>query len=135
MVNKPKIKGTIGETKVVNYIVAAGIFAERLALKGNNDQGDVRITRGGHPHIHLEVKAGKQTLGYNRSDKADWLNQARIEGINSGTTTFLVIAKHGRNEADFEVWSATGDAFWYLDDFIKMLGGTPRIFKGGKPVG
>lgn len=152
MANKSKAIGTDGETRVVNYLLAAGIAdAERLSLKGNKDQGDVRCTPifsegvPKHHRIILEVKAGKQTCGktngkpdknksYSRGMKEDWLQQAQVESENANLKCYLVICKFNTAMEDFEVWSSDGRMFWYLDDFVRQIGGTPKLFRGGKPV-
>lgn len=121
MANKSKAKGTRAETKVVRYLGSFGIEAQRRALTGSLDTGDVEyITRQGKKI--LEVKAGKMTQSYSRGDKSTWLAQARAEAENSGMECRLVIARHGRSEKDYEVWSADGHSFMYLDEFAKQIG-------------
>lgn len=120
MANKSKAKGTRAETKVVRFCQDAGLEADRLALKGNKDCGDVWVSNGLIMH-HLEVKAGKMTANYSRGDKNTWLEQTRKEGENSGKPAFLVIARHGKSVADYEVWSASGRTFYYLDEYVEAL--------------
>jgi hypothetical protein len=125
MVNKPKAKGTAAETRVVNFLLAAGLDASRAVLKGNHDQGDVHI-RGGHGCISaiLEVKGGKQTSNVNRKLREDWLAQTRTEAFNVGSVRgYLVIAKHGSSVCDYLVWDGWGRLFWYLDEFIDHVKG------------
>ena len=58
MANPSKNKGTAAETAVVRHAWAQGFTdAERIALSGANDQGDVVLMR--EPKIIIEVKAGK----------------------------------------------------------------------------
>ena len=147
MVNKSKAKGTAAETRIVNYLRAAGINADRQPLKGNNDEGDIWFVnkRGSNRKKILEVKAGKQTANYSRGTRADWLRQTYTERHNATRTFgympdgYLVVAKHGANIADYEVWTAldaenTSSIFYYLDDFVRAIGGKPVEFKGGKQV-
>lgn len=124
MVNKPKAKGTRGESKVVKFMQDAGIRARRIALMGGNDGGDVMITDSlGFKHV-LEVKAGKQTQQVSRKVKQEWLRQTRVEAVNSKVSRgFLVIAKHGASTRDYEVWSENGHDFWYLDEFADYMKG------------
>ena len=134
MANKSKQKGTAAETRIVNYLLAAGITADRQPLRGNGDQGDIIVTpppSSEHSHIILEVKAGKQTQNYSRLEKKFWLKQTKVEARNAGLKGYLVIAKYGANIKDYEVWSESGYHFWYLDEFVTSLGGVPQVFKGG----
>lgn len=84
MVNKPKNKGTAGESAVVAYLRTAGFpYAERLALQGGKDRGDIT----GIPGIVIEVKA-VQEYAFN-----GWLSEARVERDNAGADFGLVVAK------------------------------------------
>ncbi len=84
MVNKPKIKGTAGESAVVAYLRTAGFpYAERLALQGGKDRGDIT----GIPGIVIEVKA-VQEYSFN-----GWLREARDERDNAGADFGIVVAK------------------------------------------
>ena len=121
----PKHKGTKAETRVVNFLLAAGLNAHRATLKGNHDQGDIHIL-GGHGCVSavLEVKGGKQTQSVNRKLFYDWLAQAKIEATHVGSIHgFLVIAKHGASVCDYQVWDEAGHRFWYLDQFVDHVKG------------
>lgn len=84
MVNKPKNKGTAGESAVVAYLRTAGFpYAERLALQGGKDRGDIT----GIPGVVIEVKA-VQTYAFNQ-----WLKEAQVERDNAGADFGLVVAK------------------------------------------
>lgn len=84
MVNKPKAKGTAAESAVVAYLRENGFkYAERLALQGGKDRGDIT----GVPGIVFEVKA-VQEYAFNQ-----WLTEARIERDNAGADFGLVVAK------------------------------------------
>lgn len=84
MVNKPKIKGTAGESAVVAYLRTAGFpYVERLALQGGKDRGDIT----GIPGIVIEVKA-VQEYAFN-----GWLNEARVERDNAAADFGIVVAK------------------------------------------
>lgn len=142
MANKSKAKGTAAETRIVNYLRAAGIECDRQPLKGNNDEGDIWFIDA---HLNnckgiIEVKAGKQTAAYSRTTKQTWLAQTETEAQNASSNGdyplkgYLIIAKHGANIADYEVWTEGGCYFQYLDQFVIARGGTPKIFKGGKPI-
>jgi hypothetical protein len=125
MVNKSKAKGTTAETRVVNFLLAAGVLANRVVMKGQHDQGDVHII-GAHGCCSavLEVKGGKQTQQIGRKQREDWLAEARTEADNVGNVrAYLVIAKHGSSVCDYHVWSSDGHRFWYLDQFIDFVKG------------
>ena len=146
MANKSKAKGTAAETRVVKYMRAAGITCDRQPLKGNNDEGDIwflPLNDKDQMKRIIEVKAGKQTVHVSRTVKENWLSQTKTEANNFARTQphfpfvpqgWLIIAKHGANVADYEVWSADGMVFYYLDDFVLNLGGVPQEFKGGKQI-
>jgi hypothetical protein len=56
MVNRSKNKGTAWETEIVRYLIEGGaIHAERRALKGKLDRGDV----AGVPGVVIEAKSLK----------------------------------------------------------------------------
>lgn len=125
MANKNKAKGTAAETRVVKFINSyEGLSAERLALHGAKDEGDIRVITKTNFEIRLEVKSGKQTQNPSRADLTNWLNQTRQEERNSGITCFLVIARYGKSPKDYDVYKYTHNAFdhcrnhYYLDDFI-----------------
>ena len=125
MVNKPKDIGTKAETRVVNFLLAAGVRAGRVVMKGSHDEGDIHIL---HPNgcvwVTLEVKGGKQTTNVNRKLREDWLAETKKEGENAGMVhAFLVIAKHGSSVCDYHVWAVDGHTFWYLDEFVDVMKG------------
>ena len=126
MANAAKAKGTKAETRVVNYLLAAGLEARRLVMKGSADEGDVYFvarSEVGEFGVILEVKCGKQTQNISRKQREDWLAETRTEGENAERDSYLVIAKHGSSVKDYHVWSNKGDRFWYLDDFTERMGG------------
>lgn len=84
MVNKPKRKGTAAESAVVSFLRTQGFpHAERLALQGGKDRGDIT----GIPGIVVEVKAEQQyTL-------SSWLTECRIEVENAKADFGFVAAK------------------------------------------
>lgn len=84
MVNKPKQKGTAAESAVVSFLRTAGFpHAERLALQGGKDRGDIT----GVPGIVFEVKAVQEYAF------SAWLTEARVERDNAGADFGMVIAK------------------------------------------
>jgi Holliday junction resolvase len=133
MVNKPKAKGTAAETRVVNYLLAAGVEARRIVLHGSKDEGDIFVEgwKGEHSSRILEVKAGKQTIKVSRAQLDDWIEEAETEGINAGgLIAYLVLAKHNASVKDYQVykrvvWPARRE-FMYLDEFARFMGGSPE---------
>lgn len=101
MANKNKAKGTRAESRVVKYLESHGIKAKRKALSGSKDEGDIEI-----PELNycLEVKTGKQTANYNRSQLNEWLRQTYDEAKNAFQIGFLVIVRYNRKIEDAEVW-------------------------------
>lgn len=120
MSNPSKKKGTAAETRVVKYLKSFGIEAKRKALSGSKDQGDIEV-----PDFNLviEVKAGEQTKNPTRMQLNDWMNQALAEGANSGCRAVLIVARHGKNPADYDVWRSDGSCqwtHWYLNDWCMI---------------
>lgn len=84
MSNPSKRKGTSAETAVVTYLQKRGWrHAERRALAGNQDRGDIAGIAG----VMLEVK------NCNRHDLAGWTAEAKAEQANAGATVGAVVAK------------------------------------------
>ena len=124
--NKSKAKGTRAETNLVKYLESAGLEAFRQALHGSLDQGDVllRMYDGNicTEEIVFEVKTGKQTASVSRKVKEEWLKQTRTEMHNAKVRkAYLVIAKWQTGINDWEVWSADGHSFWYLNHFVNYI--------------
>ena len=79
-----KAKGTAAETAVVNYLRANGWpYAERRALAGGKDKGDVT----GTPGVVWEVKAGS------RLAIPEWVRETEIEKENAGVGVGLLVVK------------------------------------------
>lgn len=77
-------KGTRAETAVVGYLNASGFpFAERRALHGSTDKGDV----AGIPGVVMEVKNCKVT------DLAGWVDEAKAEAANAEVDVYMVVHK------------------------------------------
>lgn len=87
--NKSKIKGTAFESRVVKYLVERGfIYAERRALQGTNDKGDV----SGIPGVVIECKNQAQiTL-------AAWMDETLTEQANAkAPVAFCVFPRRNRH--------------------------------------
>lgn len=82
--SRSRAKGTAAETAVVRWLREHGFpFAERRALAGNKDRGDIAGVGG----WALEVKSCR------RMELAVWMDEAQVEGANDGTSMYAVIHK------------------------------------------
>ena len=96
MANPSKAKGTAAESAVVSYLKRrAWPFAERRALNGNLDRGDIAGIAG----VVLEVKSCRSI------DLAGWMAEAQVEKTNDGATIGAVVAKK-RGTTDPGEWYA-----------------------------
>jgi Holliday junction resolvase len=95
--SRNKSKGTAFETLIVNYLKQNGFpYAERRALAGVNDMGDIT----GTPGLVWECKNHK-TLAM-----SEWLEEAEIERINANAKYGFVVAKrrgYGKPEQQYVV--------------------------------
>lgn len=97
MTNRPKAIGTWTETAVVRYARAHGFSgadtghapADRPALHGRNDVGDVHLC----PGVILEVKGGKAAEQASDADIAVWVAQAEAERTNAGAHVGILVTK------------------------------------------
>lgn len=94
--SKAKQKGTAAETAVVKWLKSEGWrYAERRALHGNLDKGDINM---GAPVV-IEVKDHKTiTL-------AEWMKELKTEIANADVSVGAVIAKK-RGTLDVGDWYA-----------------------------
>lgn len=97
MTNKSKNIGTAGETAVVRFLAANGFpHAERRALCGNHDFGDVT----GTPGLCWEVKAGHAAERCAGADLRAWQDQTDIETRNSKADIGILVLKRKGVGAD-----------------------------------
>ncbi len=84
VMSKAKQKGTAAETAVVKYMKAQGwVHAERRALHGNLDKGDINL---GSPVV-LEVK------DHAKLSLSEWVKELKTEMDNAEVDAGAVIAK------------------------------------------
>lgn len=101
--SKQRAKGTAAETAVVRYLQDNGfIHAERRALHGINDKGDIT----GIPGVVIEVKNhAKLTL-------AEWVKELQQEMANANADFGFVVAKKK---------GTTNPAEWYAVMPLEIL--------------
>lgn len=103
MANPSKQKGTNAETAVVNYLKPTWKKAERRALNGSQDKGDI----AGVPNVCIEVKNHKSMK------LSEWVRQLEVEIENSKSTTGAVIHKKN-GTTDVGKWYATMPVHIYV---------------------
>lgn len=92
--NPSKQKGTAFETAVVRYLQANGFpQAERRALAGKDDRGDVSLGSGYTDWV-LEAKATKSI------DLAGALNEASREAANAKAPYYAAVIKRRNHMVD-----------------------------------
>jgi hypothetical protein len=94
--------GTSAETAVVKYLRVNGFpQAERRALHGALDQGDVT----GTPGIVWEVKGGDAARYLTEGSIAMWLAQTEAERVNAGAAVgVLVVQRVGYGPLRAGMW-------------------------------
>ena len=102
--SKSKQIGTAAESAVVKVLQAGGFGgAERRALHGNSDLGDVLVC----PGLIFEVKGGKAAEGCTQSLLDGWLAETEAEKKNAGAElAFLVTKRKGYGHARAQHWWA-----------------------------
>jgi hypothetical protein len=86
-----RARGTRAETAFVDYLRRFYPWAERRALNGARDRGDV----AGIPGITIEVKAAK------RMDLGAWLRELDVEVINDRSEVgFLAVKPIGKTRGE-----------------------------------
>lgn len=139
MTNKPKAIGTACETAVARYAQAHGFpHAERIALHGALDEGDVQLC----PGVVVEVKGGKRAETASDALVAAWLAETEVERRNRGAdVAILVLKRKGKGAPNAGSWWAIlpGWAFallvplgypgvaCYADDYAYALAPLPAV--------
>lgn len=91
---RPKAKGTAVETAVARYAQEHGFpWAQRLALRGNQDAGDVSLLPGQAAIIECKAHAvgasGQPAAAHLRT----WLSETETERVNAGADVALLVVK------------------------------------------
>jgi hypothetical protein len=104
MTARPKDIGTAAETAVVRALRQLGFpHAERRALTGSLDQGDIT----GTPGIVWEVKGGNAAKTASDGQVEKWLDETETELDNAGARHgILVLARPGIGAANAHRWWA-----------------------------
>lgn len=105
MANPSKAKGTAAETQVCHYLKSAGWYhAERRALHGNVDKGDVT----GIPGVCIEIKSHKvSSLNFGA-----YVDEAVLEGINSNADVAAAwVKRRGTTDPGKWIVAMTGEQF------------------------
>jgi hypothetical protein len=106
MSNPSKQKGTAFETAVVAFLRDNGFpYAERRALAGNNDRGDV----GGIPGLVLELKAARELR------LSEWMDELQTEKGNAHASDGAVVVKR-RNHG-----VAKSYVVMELEDYVRLI--------------
>lgn len=102
--NKPKKIGTAAETAVARYLRTAGFpYAERRALTGAFDQGDIT----GTPGVCWEIKGGEAAKTASDAQIEAWLTETETERINARANIgVLVLQRRGIGPANAGRWWA-----------------------------
>lgn len=140
MANPSKNKGTAAETAVVKYAWSVGFHeAERIALAGANDQGDVVLMRD--PKIILEIKAGKAAQTASLGQIGKWLDETRAERINaSAKHGLLIVQRQGFGNArvgQWECWTLSDDHHTFIEcrgSFTTVMVSVDQMFAAIKGI-
>lgn len=119
MMSKAKAKGTAYENMVVDYLRDTyWPFAERRALAGRNDMGDIT----GTPNLVWEVKSGS------RLAIPEWLAETEAErALAKAEFGILVVKPKGVGAANVGRWWSLLPLYQQTD-LLRMAGfGGPRV--------
>lgn len=110
-----KKKGTAAEREVVNYLRNWWPAAERRALSGNKDKGDV----AGIPGVVVEVKAAQRPM------LAAWERETLTEQKNAGAELCMLVVK--RPYKPVAQWDAYLPVKQFSDDFFEGMTSWVRV--------
>lgn len=119
--SRSKDKGTFAEAAVAEYLGCSGFpFAERQALHGSGDRGDVKVC----PGVIAEVKNDRSF------DLSGWLQETAKEKANANAEhAFLVVKPDGVGRTRVGMWwSVMYSRDWH--DLIRQAGGLPGLDSG-----
>jgi hypothetical protein len=126
-VTRPKDIGTAGETAVVRYLQGFWPHAERRALRGINDAGDIT----GTPGISWSVKAGQAAANASDLDIDRWLAEAETQRSHANAALAVLVLKR-------RAYSAARSGQWWavitVGTLTDLLNGTTNSGYPGSPV-
>jgi len=106
MSNPSKAKGTKAESALVAYLNELGYTAERRALGGMFDKGDIVVAE--LPHVVFECKAVA------RIELAQYVEELRTEMANAGASVgVLVVKRRGK--------SNPGEWYWFVQSPAELM--------------
>ena len=107
--SKQKAKGTACEVAILKYVRANGFpWAERLALSGAADCGDISLLPGRLIVLEAKAHASAATGQPGATLLAEWMRQTETERDNAGADHGLLVVKR-KGTTDPSKW------FAYLD--------------------
>lgn len=111
--NKPRNIGTSFESAVVKYLRANGFDgAERIALHGTDDEGDITLC----PGVMAECKGGHAAETASDAQIEVWLADTERERIARGAdVAILILKRKGKGEQSAGQWwvAMPGWTFYY----------------------
>ena len=118
MVNRSKARGTAAESAVVRWVRANGFpWAERLALAGAKDCGDISLVPG--RACIIEVKSHKSAATGQPGPRvlAKWLAETETERLNANADVGLLVVKRAGTTNPGQWWT-------YLPtrDLLRLVG-------------
>lgn len=123
--NRSKQIGTRGETAVATYARGNGFpGAERRALSGSSDRGDILLC----PGVILEVKAGAMAQGASDKQVEAWWQETVREIENADAELgMLVMARKGVGVSNVHRWWAVLPLVLVVDRGWPIRGGLVRM--------
>jgi len=111
MSNPSKAKGTFVESAVVKEFLANGIHAQRTALAGSQDVGDIHVRRG---RMVIECKGGEAAHSASWNLLADWWQEAESEAFRVGECDIAVLVVKRKGSGKARDWRA----FVRIDEYL-----------------
>jgi len=106
--SKSKRKGTLAESAVVDYLRRTFSMAERRALQGAKDRGDV----SGIPKVVIEIK------NHASYKLPEWMRETKVEQANDNAEIgILVIKPNGVGVSNVQDWWSVVP----LETMVKLL--------------
>ena len=112
--SKSRAKGTFTETAGTRYALKHGFpNAERIALHGSKDIGDVRLDVG----VFMEVKGGHAAEQASEGQLLRWMQEVETEKANGNWAVgFLLTKRAGKGPQNAGAWWT----HWWLSDLAAL---------------